>query len=54
MNLYKYVSDEINKKLGFVAKLETPKNRDFGDFSTNVAMVGAKTVGQNQIGRAHV
>ena len=47
MNLYKYVSDEINKKLGFVAKLETPKNRDFGDFSTNVAMVGAKTVGKN-------
>ena len=47
MNLYKYVSDEINKKLGFEAKLETPKNRDFGDFSTNAAMVGAKFAGKN-------
>ena len=47
MNLYKYVSDEINKKLGFTANLETPKNRDFGDFSTNAAMVGAKTAGKN-------
>ena len=47
MNLYKYVSDEINKKLGFEAKLETPKNRDFGDFSTNAAMVGAKMLGKN-------
>ena len=47
MNLYKYVSDEINKKLGFVARLETPKNRDFGDFSTNAAMVGAKIAGKN-------
>ena len=46
MNLYKYVSDEINKKLGLVAKLETPKNREFGDFSTNAAMVGAKTLGK--------
>ena len=47
MNLYKYVSDAINKKLGFEAKLETPKNRDFGDFSTNAAMVGAKIAGKN-------
>ena len=47
MNLYKYVSDEINKKLGFEAKLEVPKNRDFGDFSTNAAMVGAKIAGKN-------
>ena len=47
MNLYKYVSDEINKKLGFEAKLEVPKNRDFGDFSTNAAMVGAKFAGKN-------
>ena len=47
MNLYKYVSDEINKKLGFEAKLETPKNRDFGDFSTNAAMVGAKKLCKN-------
>ena len=47
MNLYKYVSDSINKKLGFEAKLEVPKNRDFGDFSTNAAMVGAKVAGKN-------
>ena len=47
MNLYKYVSDEINKKLGFEAKLDVPKNRDFGDFSTNAAMVGAKLAGKN-------
>ena len=47
MNLYKYVSDTINKKLGFEAKLEVPKNRDFGDFSTNAAMVGAKVAGKN-------
>lgn len=47
MNLYKYISDEINKKLGFGANLEVPKNRDFGDFSTNAAMVGAKTAGKN-------
>lgn len=37
------MSDAINKKLGFNAGLETPKNRDFGDFATNAAMVGAKT-----------
>lgn len=47
MNLYKYVSDAINEKLGFEAKLEVPKNRDFGDFSTNAAMVGAKIAGKN-------
>jgi len=47
MNLYKYVSDAINTKLGFEAKLDTPKNRDFGDFATNAAMVGAKTAGKN-------
>lgn len=47
MNLYKYVSDAINKKLGFEAKLDVPKNRDFGDFSTNAAMVGAKNAGKN-------
>lgn len=47
MNLYKYVSDNINKKLGFNANLEVPKNRDFGDFSTNAAMVGAKKLGKN-------
>ena len=47
MNLYKYVSDSINDKLGFKAQLEVPKNRDFGDFSTNAAMVGAKIAGKN-------
>jgi len=47
MNLYKYVSDAINNKLGFVANLEVPKNRDFGDFSTNAAMVGAKAANKN-------
>ena len=47
MNLYKYVSENINAKLGFVANLETPRNRSFGDFSTNAAMVGAKSAGKN-------
>ena len=47
MNLYKYVSDSINKKLGFNANLETPRNRDFGDFSTNAALVGAKIAHKN-------
>lgn len=47
MNLYKYVSDAINEKLGFNANLETPRNRDFGDFSTNAALVGAKIAHKN-------
>lgn len=47
MNLYKYVSNSINEKLGFVANLETPRNRAFGDFSTNAAMVMAKSAGKN-------
>ncbi|MBQ7185853.1 MAG: arginine--tRNA ligase, partial [Alphaproteobacteria bacterium] len=47
MNLYKYVSEKLNEKLGFEAKLETPRNREFGDFSTNAAMVMAKTAGKN-------
>ncbi|MBQ0013541.1 MAG: arginine--tRNA ligase [Proteobacteria bacterium] len=47
MNLYKYVSDAINDKLGFKANLEMPRNRDFGDFSTNAAMVGAKVAHKN-------
>ncbi|HNY25323.1 MAG TPA: arginine--tRNA ligase [Alphaproteobacteria bacterium] len=47
MNLYKFVSQEINKKLGFTANLEVPKNRDFGDFSTNAAMIMAKSAGKN-------
>ena len=47
MNLYKYVSEAINDKLGFSANLETPRNRNFGDFSTNVAMVMAKSASKN-------
>ena len=47
MNLYKYVSESVNNKLGFTANLETPRNRAFGDFSTNAAMVMAKTAGKN-------
>ena len=47
MNLYKYVSDAINEKLGFNANLETPRNHDFGDFSTNAALVGAKIAHKN-------
>lgn len=54
MNLYKYVSDSINEKLGFVANLEVPRNRDFGDFSTNAAMVMARSAGKNpRAGRRH-
>jgi len=47
MNLYKYVSEKLNAALGFEAKLETPRNREFGDFATNAAMVMAKTAGKN-------
>ena len=47
MNLYQYVSNSINEKLGFSANLETPRNRDFGDFSTNAALVGAKLAHKN-------
>ncbi|MBR2342283.1 MAG: arginine--tRNA ligase [Alphaproteobacteria bacterium] len=47
MNLYKHVSDAINEKLGTVVKLEVPRNREFGDFSTNAAMVMAKSAGKN-------
>ena len=47
MNLHKYVSDRLNEKLGFDAKLEIPRNREFGDFSTNAAMVMAKSAGKN-------
>lgn len=47
MNLYKYVSESINDKLGFSANLEVPRNREHGDFSTNAAMVMAKSVGKN-------
>ncbi|MDR0726462.1 MAG: hypothetical protein LBF37_00180 [Rickettsiales bacterium] len=47
MNLYKYVSESINDKLGFTANLEIPRNREFGDFSTNAAMVGSKAADKN-------
>ncbi len=47
MNLYKCVSSAINEKLGFAANLETPRNREFGDFSTNAALVGAKIAHKN-------
>ncbi|MBP3397737.1 MAG: arginine--tRNA ligase [Alphaproteobacteria bacterium] len=47
MNLYKYVSDAINETLGTTVNLEVPRNRDFGDFSTNAAMVMAKSAGKN-------
>lgn len=47
MNLYKYVSESINNKLGFTANLEVPRNRAFGDFSTNAAMVMSKSAGKN-------
>ena len=47
MNLYKKVSDAINEKLGRDVNLETPRNRDFGDFATNAAMVMAKSAGKN-------
>ncbi len=47
MNLYKHVSNAINEKLGTTVNLEVPRNRDFGDFSTNAAMVMAKSAGKN-------
>lgn len=47
MNLYKHVSNAINETLGTKVNLEVPRNRDFGDFSTNAAMVMAKSAGKN-------
>ena len=47
MNLYKHVSNAINETLGTKVNLEVPRNRDFGDFSTNAAMMGAKNAGKN-------
>lgn len=47
MNLYKYVSESVNEKLGTSVNLEVPRNREFGDFATNAAMVMAKTAGKN-------
>lgn len=47
MNLYKHVSQAINDKLGTAVNLEVPRNREFGDFSTNAAMVMAKSAEKN-------
>ncbi len=47
MNLYKYTLDKISKKLGYDIILTIPKNSEFGDFSTNVAMARAKELGKN-------
>ncbi|MCL2749161.1 MAG: arginine--tRNA ligase [Alphaproteobacteria bacterium] len=46
MNLYQFVSDSINKAVEQNVTLEVPKSREFGDFSTNVAMVLAKSMGK--------
>ncbi len=46
MNLYKYVSNAINEKLGFSVSLSVPKIREHGDFATNAAMVMAKSAGK--------
>ena len=50
MNVYKFLSNSIKKKLAEVSELrdslpediaiETPKIRDFGDFSTNTSKKG--------------
>jgi len=61
MNVYKLISEKIKDKLQTVPELQTvlgsdswnnivvevPKNRDFGDFSTNVAMVLSKDLKKN-------
>ena len=61
MNVYKLISEKIKDKLQTVPELQTvlgsnswnnivvevPKNRDFGDFSTNVAMVLSKELKKN-------
>jgi arginyl-tRNA synthetase len=61
MNIYKLISEKIKDKLQTVPELqnvlesaswnnivvEVPKNRDFGDFSTNVAMVLSKELKKN-------
>lgn len=47
MNLYNYVSNAINEKLGTTVNLEVPRNREFGDFSTNAAMVMARAAHKN-------
>lgn len=61
MNVYKLISEKIKDKLQTVPELQTvlgsnswnnivvevPKNRDFGDFSTNVTMVLSKELKKN-------
>ncbi len=61
MNIYKLISGEIKQKLQTVPELqsiaggevwnnivvEVPKNRDFGDFSTNVAMALSRELKKN-------
>ena len=61
MNIYKFISGKIKDKLQVVPELrdfinsdiwnniviEVPKNRSFGDFSTNVAMVLSKELKKN-------
>ena len=61
MNVYKLISGKIREKLQSVPELhdfvdsekwnnivvEVPKNRDFGDFSTNVAMALSKELRKN-------
>ena len=56
MNLYKFVSDSIKSGLTEISELkgadlsaisiEVPKDRIFGDFSTNAAMVLNKQLGK--------
>ena len=61
MNIYKLISNKIKNKLQSVPELqsiadskvwnnivvEVPRNRDFGDFSTNVAMALSKELKKN-------
>jgi arginyl-tRNA synthetase len=61
MNIYKIISNDIKSKIGEIPEIqdvltpeilnglvvEVPKIRDFGDFSTNVAMVLAKPLAKN-------
>ena len=61
MNIYKLISGKIREKLQSIPELhdfvnsekwnnivvEVPKNRDFGDFSTNVAMVLSRELRKN-------
>ena len=57
MNLHKFITDAINEKLGDMPALagadlssvavEIPRVREFGDFSTNAAMVLARPLGKS-------